>query len=89
VLENVNFQANSDGFIFDQEIITQIIECRFRIQEVPVPVRYFPEASSASLRASLGYGLEILYLLLRYDLHRRGLWRSNHFVSLKARYHQV
>ena len=39
---------NSDGFVFDQEIIAQAVAARFRIAEIPVPVRYFPEASSAS-----------------------------------------
>jgi hypothetical protein len=48
VLEAVNFRMNSDGFVFDQEIIAQTVAGRFRIAEIAVPVRYFPEASSAS-----------------------------------------
>jgi glycosyltransferase involved in cell wall biosynthesis len=89
VLEKVNFRANSDAFIFDQEIVAQMVMCRFRFAEVGVPVRYFPEASSASLFASLRYGLSILWLLLRYTMHRRGLWRSGQFVSLTSRYREV
>src|SRR5262249_18130726 len=44
VLEAVNFRMNSDGFVFDQEIISQVVAARFRITEIAVPVRYFPEA---------------------------------------------
>src|SRR5439155_420648 len=51
VLERVNFVLNSDGFVFDQEIIAQVVAARFRIAEIAVPTRYFPEASSASFWA--------------------------------------
>jgi glycosyltransferase involved in cell wall biosynthesis len=86
VLEQVNFRANSDGFIFDQDIVAQIVECGLRITEVPVPVRYFPEASSTNLATSIVYGLGILWLLFRYRLHRAGLWRSPQFVAYPSRY---
>lgn len=86
VLETVNFGANSDGFVFDQEIIGQVVAAGFRIAEIPVPTRYFPEASSASFVASSVYGLRILSTLFWYLLHRRGLRRSRRFDSLKARY---
>jgi glycosyltransferase involved in cell wall biosynthesis len=86
VLESVNFGANSDGFVFDQEIIGQVVAANFRIEEIAVPTRYFPEASSASLVASTVYGLRILSMLFWYLLHRRGLRRSRRFDSLKARY---
>ena len=86
VLETVNFGANSDGFVFDQEIIAQVVAARFRIAEIPVPTRYFPEASSASFVASTVYGLRILAVLFWYSLHRAGLRRSRRFDSLRARY---
>jgi len=86
VLEMVNFRANSDGFVFDQEIIGQVVAAGFRIAEIPVPTRYFPEASSASFVASSIYGLRILSTLFWYTLHRRGLRRSRRFDSLRARY---
>ena len=63
VLETVNFRANSDGFVFDQEIIAQAVAAGFRIAEIAVPARYFPEASSASFVASSIYGLRILAVL--------------------------
>jgi glycosyltransferase involved in cell wall biosynthesis len=86
VLETVNFPLNSDGFVFDQEIIAQVVAAGFRIAEIGVPTRYFPEASSASFVASTVYGLRILAVLFWYTLHRRGLRRSRRFDSLRARY---
>ena len=86
VLETVNFTMNSDSFIFDQEIIAQAVDARFRIAEIPVPVRYFPDASSASFAQSVGYGLRILLLLVRFLLHRWGIFRNRQFESLRARY---
>jgi glycosyltransferase involved in cell wall biosynthesis len=67
-LEGVEFLANADDFIFDQEIVAQFVERGCRIAEISVPVRYFPEASSASLADSVVYGLKVLRLLWR---HRR------------------
>jgi glycosyltransferase involved in cell wall biosynthesis len=86
VLEAVNFRANSDGFVFDQEIIGQVVAAGYRIAEIPVPTRYFPEASSASFVASTVYGLRILSMLFWYTLHQQGLRRSRRFDSLRARY---
>jgi glycosyltransferase involved in cell wall biosynthesis len=86
VLETVNFSANSDGFVFDQEIIAQAVAGRFRIAEIAVPTRYFPDASSASLLDSTVYGLRILAVLFWYLLHCSGLRRSRRFDSIRARY---
>jgi glycosyltransferase involved in cell wall biosynthesis len=89
VLESINFRANSDNFIFDQDIVAQVVEAGYRIKEIPVPVRYFPEASSAGLLASTRYGFSILWLVTRYRLHRAGLYRSRQFVSFRERYRRV
>jgi hypothetical protein len=86
VLETVNFTANSDGFVFDQEIIAQAVTAGFRFAEIAVPTRYFPEASSASFAASTVYGLRILSTLFWFSLHRYGLRRSRRFDSPRARY---
>jgi glycosyltransferase involved in cell wall biosynthesis len=86
VLETVNFAANSDGFVFDQEIIAQAVAARFRIAEIAVHARYFPEASSAGFLASSIYGLRILSVLFWFKLNRWGLRRSRRFDSLQARY---
>ncbi|MEO7650115.1 MAG: glycosyltransferase family 2 protein [Bryobacteraceae bacterium] len=86
VLEQVNLEMNSDAFIFDQEIMAQIVDNKMRIAEVPVPTRYFAQASSASFVQSSIYGLSILLLLGRYIAHKGGLRRSRQFESLKRRY---
>lgn len=66
VLESLPLQENSDGFVFDTEIILQILQRGFRIAEVPIATRYFPEASSVGFRKSVTYGLAILKRLRRY-----------------------
>ncbi len=86
VLETVNYPLNSDGFVFDQEIIAQVVAAGFRIAEIAVPTRYFPEASTAGFIASSVYGLRILSMLFWFTLHRRGIRRSRRFDSLRARY---
>jgi glycosyltransferase involved in cell wall biosynthesis len=73
VLETVPFEKNSDDFVFDQHIIAQIVFFKFRMGEIPVPTKYFEEASSISLRRSMVYGLSILSMLARYILHRLGV----------------
>lgn len=89
VLETVNFTMNSDRFVFDQEILAQATREGFRIAEVSVPVRYFPEASTASFSQSVTYGLQILLLLSRFLLHQGGLLRSRQFDSLRVRYNRL
>jgi glycosyltransferase involved in cell wall biosynthesis len=88
VLESVNLEMNSDAFIFDQEIIAQVVEIRMRVAEVGVPTRYFAQASSASFVQSSIYGLSILWLLMRYLFHRSGLVRQRQFQSLHLRYRE-
>lgn len=85
-LEAANVEMNSDNFIFDQEIMAQFVELGLRVAEAPVPTRYFPQASSASFVQSSIYGLSILWLLLRFSLHRRGWLRQRQFESLHRRY---
>jgi glycosyltransferase involved in cell wall biosynthesis len=89
VLETVNFRMNSDGFIFDQEIIAQAVAAQFRIDEIAVPTRYFPEASSASFYQSTIYGLKILLLLWRFQLHNSNVRHYRQFESLHARYRRL
>jgi glycosyltransferase involved in cell wall biosynthesis len=87
VLESVNLETNSDKFIFDQEIMAQMVALGMRITEVPVPTRYFAQASSASFFQSSVYGFSILLLLARYMMHRWGWGYHRQFDSLQRRYH--
>ena len=80
-LESVPFLRNSNDFVFDSEIIAQAVHFGFDVTEVPVATKYFPEASSASLRQSLVYGLKTLGTMARLAAHRTGLVRSRMFVK--------
>ena len=63
VLETIPFQKFSNNFVFDQQMLIAAAKYGFRIGEIPVPVRYFPEASSINFRKSLRYGIETLWNL--------------------------
>lgn len=78
-LKTVNFLANSDGFIFDTEIIVQGIAHHLKIEEVPIKTRYFEEASTIKFFPSVGYGLGILKTLLKFILHKKGIIRFKQF----------
>ncbi len=72
LLEAIPYHRNSNDFVFDQELIAQVVAAgmRHRIAEIPVPTRYFDEASSVGFRRSVVYGLSTLRVVLRYLLHR-------------------
>ena len=76
VLDTIPWERNSDDFVFDQQFLIQAACCGFRMGDMPVAVRYFPEASSISFKRGLVYGLSTLLLLAQYILHRLGLVRS-------------
>jgi len=71
-LRRVAFLRNSDDFVFDQEMFAQIVASKSHVVELPIPTRYFLEASSVSFRASVRYGLETLWVLVRFRMHERG-----------------
>lgn len=78
-LERVNFLANSNGFVFDTEIIVQGIINNMRIEEIPIRTRYFDEASTIKLIPSILYGLGILRTLLKFILYKFGLIKFKQF----------
>jgi glycosyltransferase involved in cell wall biosynthesis len=73
VLATIPFETNSDDFVFDAEFLAQAAYFGFRIGDVPVPVRYFPEASSIDFQRSVVYGIGTLSVLARYLIHRARL----------------
>lgn len=75
VLKKVPFHKFSDDFVFDQEILISAAWSGYRIGEIPVPVRYFPEASSINFRRSSKYGIETLVALLKFVITSMGYWR--------------
>lgn len=70
VLQTIDFKNNSDDFVFDSQVLFQIVEYGFRIGEIPVPVRYFPEASSINFARSLRYGIATVLAGLHYLIRR-------------------
>lgn len=77
VLETVPFERNSEDFVFDTQFLVQAVHHGFRLGDVPVPVRYFSEASSINFRRSTKYGLETLKTVAQFWLHKLGVWRSD------------
>jgi glycosyltransferase involved in cell wall biosynthesis len=71
VLEKIKFQNNSNDFVFDSQVLFQIIANKFRIGEIPVPVRYFKEASSINFKRSLKYGLGTVLTAFKYLLNKK------------------
>ena len=73
VLDNINYELNSDDFIFDNQMAAQIFYKGFEIGEVTCPTKYFPEASSINFKRSAIYGLGVLKVSLQYRLTKWGL----------------
>jgi glycosyltransferase involved in cell wall biosynthesis len=85
VLERVPFERNSDDFVFDTQFLVQAVACGFRLGDIPVPVRYFPEASSINFKRSLKYGFNTLAVVGTYWMHKLGIRRSSLFETLPAK----
>lgn len=86
-LEAVPLEKNSDGWVFDSEIIAQGALAGMRIEEIPIATRYFPEASQIGFWPSVGYGLSILTLCVKFSLHRWGLWPQEQFAVAGSESH--
>jgi glycosyltransferase involved in cell wall biosynthesis len=81
VLEKIPFERNSDDFVFDTQFLVQAVRFGFRLGDIPVPVRYFAEASSINFVRSVKYGLGTLGVLGQYWLDRLHIRRSNLFTG--------
>ena len=80
VLTTIPYELNSDDFAFDQEFLVQAVSFGFKIGDIPVPVRYFEEASSINFRRSLTYGQGALSAIFFYFLHRLKLRNDPRFI---------
>lgn len=76
VLEAIDFNANSDDFVFDNQMLSQIFMAGFEVGEVTCPTKYFDEASSINFRRSVTYGMGVIGTSLRHRLHLWGIVRS-------------
>lgn len=85
VLQSIPFSANSDDFIFDNEMLSQIIYAGFPIGEVTCPTKYFEEASSINLSRSIKYGLGVLRVSVLHRLQKMGLIKHPIYANIKVR----
>lgn len=85
VLETLPLEANSDDFIFDNQMLVQVISHGFAMGELSCPTRYFTDASSINLSRSIKYGLSVLLTTLEYKLSQFGFLQSKRFPRTDAR----
>src|SRR5262249_14513773 len=81
VLETIPFERNSDDFVFDTQFLVQAVHFGFRLGDIPVPVRYFSEASQINFRRSTKPGRQTVSGGAKYGLGRNRLWRSKLFKA--------
>ncbi len=80
LLRTVNFKLNSDGFVFDAQIVAQIFSHNLKIEEIPIRTRYFDEASTIRFLPSIFYGLGILVTLAKYTIHHHKFFKFKQFL---------
>ncbi len=81
VLEALPYHRNSDDFVFDSQFLVQSVHFGFKLGDVPVPVRYFDEASSINVRRSAIYATLTMRTFFQWHLHRLGVWKNRLFVE--------
>lgn len=80
VLRNINYNANNDDFVFDNEMLSQIFMKGYEVAEITCPTKYFKEASSINFKRSMKYGLGVLRVSLQ---HRLQMWKLAKFDIYK------
>ncbi|HMH31406.1 MAG TPA: glycosyltransferase family 2 protein [Puia sp.] len=83
VLERINYEANSDDFVFDNQMLSQILYLDYEIAEVTCPTKYFEEASSINFSRSMKYGLGVLKVSLMHRLCKWGLMKSELYNAIR------
>jgi len=83
VLEGLNLEANSDDFVFDNQMLAQICYQGYEIAELTCPTKYFEEASSINFKRSIQYGLGVMATSIQYFLQKKGLARFKIFNPVK------
>lgn len=79
VLKTIPYHSFSDDFVFDQHILISALSYGFNISEVPVPCKYFKEASTVNFKRSTVYGLSTLWTIVLYYLHSLRIFKSRMF----------
>lgn len=81
ILEKIDFENNSEDFVFDNEFISQSVYAGFRIGEVSCPTKYFDEASSINFKRSLTYGMGVLRVSFMHFFARTGIYKAKLYRS--------
>jgi glycosyltransferase involved in cell wall biosynthesis len=79
VLEQIDYSSNSDDFIFDNQILAQLLYKGYDIAEISCPTKYFKEASSINFKRSVIYGLGVLSISVKYFLDKTGVYHFSLF----------
>lgn len=79
VLKSINYNINSDDFVFDNQMLAQIFKAGFEIAEITCPTKYFEEASSINLKRSMKYGFGVLGVSFAYFFAKLGLAKPKIF----------
>jgi hypothetical protein len=82
VMESLPLEHNSNDFIFDNQMLSQVIYRGFRVGEISCPAKYFPEASSIDFHRSVIYGIGVLKTSISFRLARLGFDRGTIFEGL-------
>ncbi|MCR5114815.1 MAG: glycosyltransferase family 2 protein [Bacteroidales bacterium] len=80
VLNSINFMADDDDFVFDNQMLAQIFYAGYEIAEITCPTKYFPEASSINFKRSCKYGFGVIGTSIAYRLQKWGLMKSRIFM---------
>lgn len=83
VLETVNYEANDDDFVFDNEMISQVFMAGFEIAEITCPTKYFKEASSINFSRSMKYGFGVLRVSFSHFFYNLGLNKNKRYETKK------
>jgi len=78
VLKNINYMANSDDFVFDNQMLAQIFYKGYEIGEITCPTKYFDDASSINIPRSIKYGLGVLTVSIQYFLSKIKIYKANY-----------
>src|SRR5690554_1659367 len=79
VIESIDYNKNSNDFIFDNQFLAQIFDKNYEIAEITCPTKYFDDASSINFKRSLKYGLGVLEVSIKYFLNKNGIKKSKLF----------
>ena len=81
VLQKINYNVNSDDFVFDNQMLAQICFAGYEIAEITCPTKYFEEASSINFSRSMKYGMGVLGVSWRYFFQKMGLSKNKIFAA--------